>query len=486
VFIRSLIFLTCSGFAVAAPYGPATVIPDAAAPTLVASGQATVTRMATMPFQGAQALLTVQPQLDRLVIHPLGPGGPPPSVIDADLRGGSALAVMDWNDDGFPDIIAASRWRRELYGYLHDGQHGFLPRQTLATGLDSVTCLVAARIKGTLRRDLVGITDHDGKLFLLPATNGGLGPAETLFRASAPLHALAAADLNGDGLDDLVIAHGPQILTLLNEPAGGFGPATAVDFHARELSVEDLDGDGRPDLLAVHHDSGEVGWFPGLAGGGWGELFVLSARARDGFIADLNQDGLAEIVFAAAPGGDLMWLENSGSQTFASPKTAVPHHAAVLVAVDADGDGHRDLIAADPRHSELLAFPSLAGRPYERWASDFPLGDRSGPSEDANGDGRSNLLAYALGRHPLDGSGLRFLTRSEEGWFFEFPMRAASPPHGLTYQVETSGDLKQWTVDDSPLMLEPIQPGWLRARLPVTISAAEPRFTRLRIFYQDP
>jgi hypothetical protein len=65
-------------------------------------------------------------------------------------------------------------------------------------------------------------------------------------------------------------------------------------------------------------------------------------------------------------------------------------------------------------------------------------------------------------------------------------MRAASPPHGLTYQVETSGDLKQWTVDDSPLMLEPIQPGWLRARLPVTISAAEPRFTRLRIFYQDP
>ena len=168
-----------------------------------------------------------------------------------------------------------------------------------------------------------------------------------------------AADVNGDGLIDLVTA-GQRTHVLLNTPGspGTLIPTEVIELGASSVSIGDLNGDGRPDLVlgvgatgAVHlYVRGDTGFEP--AGG-----FVAGAQLDRVLIADINGDMRPDVLAAAYANtqttSGVLWaylqppdfvaIAPSPPQTMTWPTPVSPRGLAVG---DVNGDGLPDIVTA--------------------------------------------------------------------------------------------------------------------------------------------
>ena len=165
---------------------------------------------------------------------------------------------------------------------------------------------------------------------------------------------LAGIDLDGDGRTDLAAAEkigtnfAASIATYLNSGDGSFAPRpptilSLVYPATNRLTVTDVDGDGRQDLIAL----GQTGLMAVLFNRGDGALSVPLdfptpwwGRAS---AADLDGDRRPELLIASNLNGGVALMDNDGRGilraraplSMAKPLQALP--------VDLDGDGRIDL-----------------------------------------------------------------------------------------------------------------------------------------------
>lgn len=143
---------------------------------------------------------------------------------------------------------------------------------------------------------------------------------------------LVTGDLDGNGLDDLVVNFGPGvgIYTWMNH-------ATWVAIHnaaPTRMAIGDLDNDGRDDLVVVFPGSGV--WH--LSEGTWRRIHPLDASTLE--VANL--DGTAgEDLLLSFPGFGLFSFVNN--QTWSVLQSTTPTQT---LAVDLDGDGRSEVLAA--------------------------------------------------------------------------------------------------------------------------------------------
>ena len=198
--------------------------------------------------------------------------------------------------------------------------------------------------------------------------------------------------------------------TVTVDGAKVFGAAHVIDNTAdgvESLSVANVIGDARPDLVAALPQKRQLVRYENLGDGDFGPPSVLDAERRFQHAAtgDLDGDGDDDIVAAAEGVGILVYL-NEGGGVFAAPAMAAGDPDPVRVWVtDLDGDGVLDLLWATSWKLNLSAGKGdgtyEAPRVLWSYEGDQPVG-LAVALADLNGDGRPEV---ALSRFDVFGEG---------------------------------------------------------------------------------
>lgn len=229
--------------------------------------------------------------------------------------------------------------------------------------------------------DLLGVSvNADGQITLLRLNVQGKLLSTTALGPPGSADTVAAADLNGDGIADIVspfITSGgvSGIGVFLSRPDGTYGPVTV---------------------------------YPGYPGD--------AQRVARVSIEDINGDGKADIVAVVAPGsliGDstVVTLLGAGDGTFKpGTSTAKTPSNFPFVIADFDGDGKKDLLTADGYLSPGNGDGSFGAAVLR--LSDTQRG-KNITVGDFNGDGKLDLAVVGFGKAPF----LSILAGNGDGTF---------------------------------------------------------------------
>ena len=249
------------------------------------------------------------------------------------------------------------------------------------------------------------------------ATNFNFTDASSLPAGNHPL-SVVAADVNGDGLLDLISANADDntLTVLTNNGSGGFGLSATLPAGRHPLCViaADVNGDGHPDLICANAYDNTLTVLTNDGGGG----FVSAATIPVGtypdslVAADVNGDGGLELINANYHDNTLTLLTNTGGGGFAVSATLpVGAWPCSVVAADVNGDGRPDLINANYYDGTLTILTNNGSGGFGFYAT-LPVGawPCSVVAADVNGDGRPDLINANIGDNTLtvltnDGSG---------------------------------------------------------------------------------
>jgi hypothetical protein len=273
-----------------------------------------------------------------------------PSAVDVGGDPGKIIAA-DLDRDGLPDLIALLPAKKAISITRGTADWLFPPAAVSLPADGDPLCLAASDFDGDDVLDLaVGVKDGDAAWHIAIFRNRGDGtfPEPDRIPLDSIPSFILAADLDGDGLDDLTLSQN-GISVFRNRGGAAFDPPQVIEAGSRPqgLAAADLDGDGRLDLAAANEGSGDVTVHLNR-GDGTFEAKV-SCPVGNGphsvAAADFDGDRLIDLAVTCSGSREIMILRNDGRGRFQKAETVLPGgKPQLLAALDIDGDGDMDLI----------------------------------------------------------------------------------------------------------------------------------------------
>ncbi len=268
----------------------------------------------------------------------------PPGKDQKPAFSSRAIAIVDWNGDGRPDILAVGEG----------------------------PVLATARGPGGGEKP-EPLSDSRGAVVYL---NNGDGTWTHRAAAGPFTDALAVADFNGDGHPDFVTGSsqlGVRTLLNLGQPDGSWKTVEIAELRPNALyfavAAADFNRDGRPDLALAYMSNEAGAWRTGIdvllngPGMRWERRTVAAEESIVGIwslaAGDLDGDGNKDLVAFDGDGKAWVFLgDGKGSFTREESPELGPaegkcrgYHA---VLADLDGDGKDELVASFAGDNEAL------------------------------------------------------------------------------------------------------------------------------------
>lgn len=304
-----------------------------------------------------------------------GKGGYLPFTSYPMLRGASRdIAVADFDNDGDPDIVSADTgggWSGTTVSlYLNDGAGVLTNFGAYSIGNSGPNGITAADFDGDGWIDVATansayiVCNNTMSVMLNRGSSGfnGFHPPQ-VYVLDQCTDEIDSGDLDGDGLPDLVVAHGTNRFTIMmNDGEGGFvNGAVIPGVTANVIPIEptvhlaDIDLDNDIDIFFSNEGTGgvangSVGLWRNNGTGGFGAGEELSFEWDNGGgidieTADVTGDGWPDIMCATGHYNNWFLFKSLGNGAFGTPQRLRAGHAPWSIeAPDLDQDGDLDIM----------------------------------------------------------------------------------------------------------------------------------------------
>ena len=280
-----------------------------------------------------------------------GPGDVPEITFVAHRFGtdhAEGIASLDINQDGRTDLLSGAYW------YGNPGKSNGIwdrhqYRKVETTGEFVSDCGEwAIDVNHDGAPDLVTVGwQTDGLWWYENPKKEGVMWERHLIAHTIDTEGGTMADLNGDGVPELALAHYGRTGVLWVDFAGSEPKVHKAGGHDQDghgVGIADMDGDGKMDLLTP------FGWFKNLDANAdrweWKKDWDLGESGFPIVAFDVNDDGKKDVIYGRGHSYGIYWLEareNGKWERHTIDESFSQVHALKLV--DLDSDGHPELLA---------------------------------------------------------------------------------------------------------------------------------------------
>ena len=279
-----------------------------------------------------------------------------------------SITTADINNDGKLDLLIADGFG--FAPFLGDGAGGFITSFRSGTSAGPHAIAVGDfNGDGNLDVAMAFSLDfnHNNETVLFIHLGDGRGNFTTLFTQLIQIPGrghpiLVTGDFDGDGILDLAVGDtvDPNILIFVGDGQGGFTQKTSVSISAAGAPVAmiagDFNGDGVSDLVVAHGQSNRITIFvanrlssffdaAGIPTTGTGQTALVAA--------DFNGDGLLDFAVQNAGSQNVSVFLGLGTGKFKPPASFASAAATAIAAGDLNADGVPDLAVTNPSANQV-------------------------------------------------------------------------------------------------------------------------------------
>jgi hypothetical protein len=314
----------------------------------------------------------------------------------------SAMAVADFNQDGNADLVVATASNANLSLLYGDGNGGFAPFVNVP--VDNYPFqMTVADFNADGFPDLGVACFSSFKLQTLLSKKNGFA-APVTFSTINHTAGMVSGDVNQDGVADLVVEGNGQLYTYLGIGNGSFQAAltkaTPTDGAFASggflLAAADINRDGKQDILL----QSPSGLYTYLASGSGNytaaavnPLYGTGAAYFQPILGDFNGDGLVDVATPTARYNIGIFLSNGNGTFTPTVNNSAPSGPNGVALADINKDGKLDSIYAGSNNNKLGVSLGQGNGTFLPANSNYPVG--SGPRAlavaDFNNDGNLDV-----------------------------------------------------------------------------------------------